>query len=150
MEVPPITAVDRPALRRVLEEEWGLPVVSISGAYDPSTLDGFVAEEEGRLAGVITYRVDGRGCEVVTLNAWPTGRGTGSALLAAAKRLADERGARLWLITTNDNLEALAFYQRRGMDITALHRGFGDQVRARKPSVQDLGIPLRHAFELSY
>jgi ribosomal protein S18 acetylase RimI-like enzyme len=38
--------------------------------------------------------------------------GVGTRLLEA---VADERrAARLWLVTTNDDLDALRFYQRRG------------------------------------
>jgi GNAT superfamily N-acetyltransferase len=152
MEVRAMSAGDRPLVRKVIEEEWGLPVVSISGVYDPSTLEGFLAEEDGELLGVVTYHFDDSGCEVVTLNSFRAGRGVGTALLEAVKTLADEQHARLWLMTTNDNVDALGFYQRRGMDIVALHRGFGAVVRAKKPAVRELGggIPLRHAFELSF
>jgi len=148
-----MTDDDRAAVRTVLEGEWGLPVVSISGVYDPSTLRGLLTVEEGELVGLCTYRLDDGNCEVVTLNSFREGRGVGSALLMAARAIAEEHDARLWLITTNDNLEALAFYQRRGMDIVALHRGFGDVVRLAKPGVSQLGdgaIPLRHAFELAF
>jgi ribosomal protein S18 acetylase RimI-like enzyme len=82
-----------------------------------------------------------------------SGCGVGSALLAAARRLADERGLRLWLITTNDNVGAIAFYQRRGMELTALHRDFAQVVRALKPELPRdglAGIEFLHALEFSY
>jgi GNAT superfamily N-acetyltransferase len=153
MEIRPLAPGDRADVRRLVEKEWGLPVVTLTGAYDPSTLPGFVALDDAELLGAITYRLDDDGCEVVTLNALRRHRGVGTALLMAAKGVADATGRRLWLVTTNDNLEALSFYQRRGMDITALHRDFADRVRAQKHDVHDLGdgaIPFRHAFELAF
>jgi hypothetical protein len=56
----PLDDGDRVWLRNVIAREWGLPVVSISGAYDPSALQGFKAEESSQRLGVITYRIDGQ------------------------------------------------------------------------------------------
>ena len=72
---------------------------------------------------------------------------------AAARRVAAEAGCtKLWLITTNDNVDALRFYQRRGFRLAALHRGSVDDSRARLkaeiPEVGDHGIPLRDEIEL--
>jgi ribosomal protein S18 acetylase RimI-like enzyme len=77
----------------------------------------------------------------------------GSGLLRLAEQVASERGCRrLWLITTNDNVDALRFYQRRGFRLAALHRGAVDDSRARLkpeiPTVGDHGIPLRDELEL--
>ncbi len=153
MDVRELADADRSWVREFLETTWGLPVVSISGAYDPSDLSGFVAEEGDTCLGVLTYRLGGGECEVVTLDSLSEGRGVGTALLTAARRLADNNGSRLWLITTNENIRAIAFYQHRGMDMRALHRNFVDVVRAKKSSgrhnVHD-GIEFRHAIEFSY
>ncbi|HZQ86647.1 MAG TPA: GNAT family N-acetyltransferase [Acidimicrobiales bacterium] len=151
-----LAKADRPALRKVLAEQWGLPVVSISGVHDdPSALPGFVADDSlptgGMPLGYLTYIVDGDQCEVLTINALLQGAGVGRALMDAARGAAVNAGCRrLWLMTTNENLRAIAFYQRWGMDLAALHRNFADTVRAAKPAV-DLsphdGIPFRHALE---
>ena len=58
---------------------------------------------------------------------------------------------RLWLITTNDNLRALRFYQRRGFRLAALHRDALETSRRLKPSISEIGfhgIPLRDELEL--
>ncbi len=58
---------------------------------------------------------------------------------------------RLWLVTTNDNTDALAFYQRRGWDLVAVHRRAVDDARSLKPGIPSLGkgrIPIRHELEL--
>jgi N-acetylglutamate synthase-like GNAT family acetyltransferase len=77
----------------------------------------------------------------------------GTALVAAVERLAAQQGCRrLWLLTTNDNLDGLRFYQRRGFRLAALHTGAVDDSRARMkpeiPPVGDYGIPLRDEVEL--
>ncbi len=144
---------DRQWLRELVETEWGLPVVSVSGAHDPGQFPGFVAERHGERLGALTYRQDANGVEVVTLNSLIEGRGIGSKLLAEAHRVARATGRRLWLVTTNENLEAIGFYQRRGMDMVALHRDFVEEVRRSKPDLESTpahGIEFRHAIEFEY
>jgi ribosomal protein S18 acetylase RimI-like enzyme len=120
--------------------------------YDASALPGFVAVLDGEPAGLLTYAIEGVACEVVTLDAFRPGRGVGSALLAAATDLAGAAGLdRLWLITTNDNVEALRFYQRRGMRLVAVHAGAVEESRRLKPSIPMIGmhgIPIRDELEL--
>jgi GNAT superfamily N-acetyltransferase len=112
-----------------------------------------IAEENGRIVGALSYVVDGACCEVLTLHAEFRRRGVGTALLAEAKRVATQAGCtRLWVITTNDNIDALRFYQRRGFRLAALHRGAVDESRVRlKPEIPEIGdyrIPLRDELEL--
>jgi len=157
-----LTDDDRDWLAEVVTAAWGLPVVSLSGVHDVVRLPGLVAEQEpgGARLGVLTYRVQAGagggvrpGLEVVTLNSLAEGRGTGSALLAGARQRAGQAGQRLWLTTGNDNVAAIGFYQRRGMDIVALHRDFADEVRKIKPWLPadpGGGIAFRHAIELEY
>jgi septum formation protein len=147
-----LAAGDRGWLGDLLAREWGLPVVTPSGVYDaPAELAGLVAEVDGERAGALTYREGADGVEVVTLNSLRDGWGVGSALLAEARARARAAGRRLWLITTNDNLRAIGFYQRRGMDLVALHRDFVEVVRRAKPGLEpegECGMPFRHAVEL--
>lgn len=81
------------------------------------------------------------------------GRGVGSALLGAVEELARRRGCkRLWLVTTNDNTHALAFYQRRGFSLAALHRDAVTEARKTlKPFIPLVGegdLPIRDELEL--
>ena len=56
------------------------------------------------------------------------------------------------LTTTNDNVDALRFYQRRGFRLVALRPGAVDDARARhKPAIPGTGahgIPLRDELDL--
>jgi hypothetical protein len=90
--VRPFREGDREWVRETLRELWGETVVSRGVVHNPTTLPGFVAEEGGERVGLLTYRVDGADCEVVTIDAFPEGVGAGTALLDAAARAA--RGCR--------------------------------------------------------
>ena len=79
--------------------------------------------------------------------------GAGTALIEAVEQLAARHGcARLWVITTNGNVDAPRFYQRRGFQLAAVHRGAVDDSRSRlKPEIPvtgAYGIPLRDEIEL--
>ena len=152
MTVRPLGEGDREWVRETLRELWGETVVSRGAVHDPTALPGFVAEEGGERVGLLTYRVDGADCEVVTIDAFPEGAGAGTALLDAAAAAAREAGCgRVWLITTNDNLRALRFYQRRGFRLVAVHPDALERSRELKPSIPEIGldgIPLRDELEL--
>jgi len=150
--VAPLAAADRPALLALAREHWGAERVASRGRlWDLGALDGLVARD-GDGVGFAVFRVEGREAELVLLHAIPAGRGLGSALVETlAARLAARGVARLWLVTTNDNLDALRFYQRRGFALCALHRDALEVSRALKPSIPRVGlhgIPLRDELEL--
>ena len=112
-----------------------------------------VVEADGSIGGVLTWTLDGASMEVLTLHVARQWAGVGSALIAAALRVAEASGARrLWLVTTNDNVDALRFYQRRGFRLTRVDAGAVDRSRATiKPAIPETGahgIPLRDELEL--
>jgi GNAT superfamily N-acetyltransferase len=136
-----------------LERHHSLRVARLGRLGFPLDHPRLVAEENGRLVAVATYVIGGDACEVLTLHADERRRGFGTALIEAAAEVARAAGcSRLWLITTNDNLDALRFYQRRGFRLAALHAGAVDESRARLkpeiPPIGDHGIPIRDELEL--
>lgn len=154
LRVRTATAADQDAILAVLTASWGATTVVAHGtAYDAANLPALLAERDGALAGLLTYTLSGRGLEVVSLDAVGVRHvGAGSALLAAAAEVARQAGAgRVWLVTTNDNLDALRFYQRRGMRIVAVEPGAVDAARLLKPSIPhtgEYGIPLHDELTL--
>ena len=104
--------------------------------------------------GLVTYRVSAGTCELVTLDSLQMGLGVGSALVEAVVQEAQRAACtRLFLITTNDNIGALRFYQRRGWVLAALRREALEVSRRLKPSIPAVGrngIPLRDELELEY
>ena len=136
-----------------IQDQWGSNrVVSKGRMFDPSELEGFAAVADEKVVGLVTFRVQGDECEVVTINSLSEGTGTGSSLLNAVRDTAIKaRCRRLWLITTNDNLSALRFYQKWGLRITAIYPNALERSRMLKPEIPLLGkegIPIRDEIEL--
>ena len=136
-----------------IQDQWGSNrVVSKGRMFDPSELEGFAAVADEKVVGLVTFRVERDECEVVTLNSLSEGTGTGSSLLNAVRDTAIKaRCRRLWLITTNDNLSALRFYQKWGLRITAIYPNALERSRMLKPEIPLLGkegIPIRDEIEL--
>lgn len=109
--------------------------------------------DDGSIVGVLTLRFDDVESEVLTLHVDDQWGGVGTALLSEAARLAADRGSRrLFLVTTNDNVDALRFYQRRGFRLRELHVGAVDESReALKPEIPlvgEYGIPIRDELVL--
>jgi ribosomal protein S18 acetylase RimI-like enzyme len=154
MNLHPLDTASRLAVQRFMAEHWGADFVVAHGSvYYPHELPGFAAyDEAGAIAGLITYRVEAGECEVVTIDSLRPGLGLGTALLEAVVAAARAAGCRrVWLITTNDNLKALRFYQKRGFRLCALYPGALNETRRLKPSLPLLGqegIPLRDELAL--
>lgn len=135
-----------------MEEEFGGALQARRGELvDVLALPGFVAERDGLPLGLLTYRLEDGECELAFVAAFERQAGIGTALLEAL-RSAAAGCERIWLVTTNDNLEALRFYQRRGFVLSALRPGAVDRAREQlKPRISELGafgIPLRDELEL--
>jgi len=111
---------------------------------------GLVAVADGSLIGLLTYDEQPAECELVALVAAVRGTGIGSSLISALRELVPDRP--IWLVTTNDNLDALRFYQRRGFRLRAVRPGAVDEARRTiKPAIPEIGadgIPLRDELEL--
>jgi ribosomal protein S18 acetylase RimI-like enzyme len=120
--------------------------------YYPDSLDGFITLDNGEWIGEITYTFSGNECEIVSLDSARQGMGVGTMLIRKVVEKAREKnGRRIFLITTNDNLNALGFYQKRGFELVAVHRGAINDSRKIKPGIPLIGannIPLRDEIEL--
>src|SRR5262249_31100885 len=124
-------ADDRAGIERVLNRSWGSTTVVTRGkAHDASQLPALMAVEGDDIVGRATSRLVGGGWELLSRAAGRRGQGIASALLAGVANKARRSGCRrLWLITTNDNLDATRFYQRRGLRFVAVHPGAVDDAR---------------------
>ena len=150
--VRPVNAADRPWVQRLLTEHWASTrSVTRGRVHQADELPGFVAESDGEPLGLTTYHLDGDHCEIVTLNSLREGIGIGTALLEAVRSAASRAGCRrMWLITTNDNVPAFRFYQKRGWHLAAVHREGVTEDRRLKPEIPLIGlegIPIRDEIE---
>jgi ribosomal protein S18 acetylase RimI-like enzyme len=148
-------AEDRTFVAATLTEHFASTEIFSRGRmFDALVLPGFVADRGSEPVGLAVCRFEEDECELLCLVAVEPRGGVGSLLLEFCRGLAAERGCRrLFLTTTNDNVDALRFYQRRGMRLAALHPGAMDRARVVKPEIPAVGyygIPIRDDLELEY
>ncbi|WP_206923010.1 GNAT family N-acetyltransferase [Alicyclobacillus suci] len=146
------TPGDEEALARFFEQSWGEPIMVSGGeVHDLLKCDTIVAESNNQFYGVLTYKIQETSCEIISIDAVKKYRGIGTRLLEKLIEVAKRhRCTKIRLVTTNDNLEAIRFYQRRGFYMTAIHRGAVDEARKLKPSIPksgDFGIPIQDEIE---
>jgi peroxiredoxin len=160
-------AADLAWVREELTRHWlGTAIASRDVEFQADALPALIAEAPGTAGssasagtpiprapvGLLTYSPGASEWEVVTLSAVDEGRGIGAALLSHASDLARAAGARrIFLTTSNDNLGALGFYQKRGWRLAAIHRGAMDRARAAKPEIPAVGmngVPMHDEIEL--
>jgi GNAT superfamily N-acetyltransferase len=151
--IRPLTTDDPEWVSQFISRRWGTKRVIAHGTiYYPHKLPGFVALEDNQAIGLLTYQLDQSSCEIVTLDSTRPDQGIGTALINAVLEAARRSGCeRVWLITTNDNLNALRFYQKRGFELVAVHRHAVDEARRIKPEIPLVGangIPVRDEIEL--
>lgn len=155
--IRPINPRDLTFVREELTRNFHATQISSRGRwFDADQLPGFIATRRDGLdrIGLLTHTAPaaGEACEVVTLSSRLENSGVGSQLLAAAVEAArSARCSRIFLTTTNDNLRAIGFYQRRGWTLAALHPRQMDIARQTKPEIPLMGangIPLRDELEL--
>ncbi|MBN1512205.1 MAG: GNAT family N-acetyltransferase [Phycisphaerae bacterium] len=147
MERRAVQDEDRPAIAEFIERHWhSRKIVTRGTAYYPHEERGFIEWRDGRIAGLLTFVVHGDSMELLTLNAVPSGHGIGTAMTLMAVDWARANNLRrIWLITTNDNLRAIGFYQRLGFRMTQIHIGAVDKARMIKPEIPEVGeggIPI--------
>jgi ribosomal protein S18 acetylase RimI-like enzyme len=153
VEIAPSRAEDRSVLEAFLGRHNALRAARRGELVDCLAHPAMLAWVDGELAGVATYVVGDGECELLTLYAATRFTGVGSALVAAVRDAARSAACtRLWLVTTNDNVDALRFYQRRGFRLARLRPGAVDESRRTlKPEIPTTGaygIPLRDELEL--
>ena len=149
----PLSHFPAQAVESFFREHWQDTVMAIRGQpIDLRSLDGFVALKDDQLIGLISYQINPGYLEIVSLDSLLEGQGIASTLIDLVESLAHQKSlTTIRLITTNDNLKALAFYQKRGYYLYKLFPNALEKARQLKPSiplVSDKGIPIRDELEL--
>jgi len=138
---------DKEAVFQLLAERWAGPEMLLDGEIvDASALPGYVAYAGMQLVGLVTLiKRDGE-WEILTLDSLNRWGGTGTQLLNAVVEEARAAGiVRLTVRTSNDNLDAFRFYQRRGFRLERVAQGVIDAEREKKPEIPmrgDYGIEI--------
>lgn len=129
LDLPPVlvreaTDADRAAARELFEHDFGrTKIVAFGEVMDIDQMPALVAVLHDGPSGALAYRLLGDALHIVALATDPMWQrsGVGGHLLVEAELLARRLNLkRLVVATTNDNLPALYFYQRREYRLTEL------------------------------
>ena len=152
--IRPLNDSDRDWLPWFFTKYWGSDSVVAQGVihYARDLRNGFVAIRDDERVGLVTYEITGDSCEIVSLNSVHQSTGIGTLLIEAVVNTAQQaRCKKIWLITSNDNMNGLRFYQKRGFELVAIYPDAITEARKLKPEIPfigDDGIPLRDEIEL--
>ncbi|MEI6532566.1 MAG: GNAT family N-acetyltransferase [Candidatus Roizmanbacteria bacterium] len=136
-----------------IKNDWGSEVIVSRGhKHEVSQLPAYIAEIDGQKAGLLTYDIQDNQCEIVTLDSFIEGKGVATMLIQSIIEMSKkEKCKRIWLITTNDNTDALRFYQKRGFVLSAIYPNAIESSRKIKPEIPLIGannISIRDEIEL--
>ncbi len=153
MQVRPLNQSNRKWAMNLIKEVWiSTKIVSKGKVHDTNELPGIIALHKNHRIGLLIYNIIGDECEIVSLNSLKENIGIGTALLKEIESFSTLKSCkRLWVITTNDNTDALRFYQRKSFKIVAIHLNALEQSRRLKPEIPFLGsndIEMRDEIEL--
>ena len=147
-----ISKDDRGWIAEFIRSRWGSEMVVVHGAvYHPAGLEGFVAGNEKENVGLVTYKIENDSCEIVTLDAIIENKCIGSNLVTLVLKEAKSTGCKkVWLITTNDNIKAIYFYQKLGFQLVKIYPDAVENSRKIKPGIPQTaenGLPIRDELE---
>ncbi|NTU28408.1 GNAT family N-acetyltransferase [Bacillus tequilensis] len=140
MKIVPSNELPKHMMTDFFAKHWGSSEMVISsGIFHCDELDGYAAlDEDGEIIGCITYVIDGQECEIISLDSIIEKNGIGTALLQRVEDLAKQTHCqRIKLITTNDNVHAMEFYQKRGYQFAELFPNAVEKARRLKPEIPE-------------
>ncbi|MFC1659278.1 GNAT family N-acetyltransferase [Pseudomonadota bacterium] len=148
-----VTPEDSPLIRHLMDKYWGgEPLMVHDKKFYPSKMEGLLAYKRNEVASFLIYEIRNKNCEIIVFEVFEKFHGLGTIMLKELKKVAKKKGCkRIYLMTTNDNLDALRFYQKRGFIICGIHLNTMEEARKKKPSIPELGdydIPLRDEIDL--
>lgn len=123
-------------------EHWGGEfIVSGDETLYGNELPFFIAtDDNGETAGLLTYHLKNNECEIVTIDSLIKGQGIGTMLIEKMiDKAKSEKYLKLWLMTTNDNISAMEFYENRGFNLTEVHKAAIEKSRELKQSIPEFG-----------
>ncbi|MTI49595.1 GNAT family N-acetyltransferase [Sporosalibacterium faouarense] len=156
IKIREITEKDTEWIINVSTTNWGSNIIISRGiSHDVSKLPGFIALRDNEIVGMISYNIDSdNNCEIVLLESMVENQGIGTMLVDKVLKISKKTKVnKIWLITSNDNINALKFYQKKGFSLVAVHRDAITKARRIKPEIPEVGyhdIPIKDEIELEY
>ena len=130
---------------------WGSEIIISRGkTYKVQDLDGILVYENGKIIGLGLYYIKDD-CEIVLLETFLQNKGIGTEIIEKIKEIVKTKGCkRIWLVTTNSNINAIKFYQKRGFYISNIYKNAMEKAREIKPEIPKIaenGIEIRDEIE---
>lgn len=152
MDYIPIRTENRQLVNAFIKAHWlSIEMIIRGEIVDMTQVEGIVAMNSGEIVGLITYTIRDLTCEIISLDSLQEGQGVGTTLVNQVISIAKEKRCdRVIVVTTNDNINAIRFYQKRGLDMVRLYHNALDVSRKLKPEIPLVGdnnIPLQHEIE---
>jgi GNAT superfamily N-acetyltransferase len=152
-KVRKVNQKDRGWIKKFIAKKWGSEkIISRGKAFFPYKLSGFLAVKDDEYLGLITYHIEKDSCQIISLDSIVKRKGIGTNLIEEVKKVGRKLGCRrIWLITTNDNIDALCFWQKIGFSIKAVYPDAVTLARRLKPQIPligNYGIPIRDEIKL--
>ncbi|MEW4284752.1 GNAT family N-acetyltransferase [Priestia koreensis] len=145
---------DEQWIEQVLEEYWGGTTMVTRGvSHHLLQYPAWIAKKGDQPSGVLIYRMEQNECEILLLQSFDKYKGVGTQLLSTFLQSVQHEAERIWLITSNDNLDALRFYQKRHFSLTHVNVGAITRARETKSSIPltgYYGIPIKDELQLTY
>lgn len=144
-----ITDENRKEVMSFIKEQWYTLNMVVSGRIIEMTkVEGIVASEKQEIKGLITYIISGDICEIISLDSVVERKGIGSTLINKVYEIAQKNRCRIVkVITTNDNVRAMEFYQKRGfrlVDVNFNGVNVSRNIKPEIPLIADNGIEIMH------
>ena len=147
---------DRFMIAEFIKDNWlSSIVVTKSRVHYAENLQGFLCRDDhNKIVGLVTYSIEDKGCEIVTLDSKNENIGLGTELIKNVIEVARANNCnRVWAITTNDNVNAIRYFQKREFEWIGFHENAIIKSREIKPEIPMLGfdkIPIKHEIEFEY
>lgn len=152
-KIKEITIDNRQEVNRFIIDNWYTTEMAVEGKlYDMSKMSGFVSyDDNSQITGLVTYIVTDDEYEIMSLDSVYENKGIGTKLVnKVVEKAKENKIGKIRLITTNDNINAIKFYQKRGFDLIKIYRNAVDVARSIKPEIPlygDFDIPIKHEIE---
>lgn len=138
--------------KELFQKNWGnTSMVYNRELYNLESLDYIEEYHDSSFGGIITFFEKDHSIHIVSLDTVMSNQGIGTSLLNSLTELAVKRHkSAIYVETTNDNCDAIRFYQTHDFDIYDLQLNEVAIQRKLKPSIPLIGcynIPIKHIIK---
>jgi ribosomal protein S18 acetylase RimI-like enzyme len=143
---------DNDRISSYLKNNWsGDFLISKGKCHSCDELQGLIAEGDYSINGICLYTIVDSELEVVLIESFEENKGIGSLLMKEIESIAIENEIKkIWIVTTNDNINAIRFYLKKGYSFRKISRNALENYRKVKPGIPLIGyygIPIMDELE---